>query len=39
MNNLNSVLIEGNLVRDPLLRKTPKGTSIGGNYERIGSER
>ncbi|MDR1252445.1 MAG: single-stranded DNA-binding protein [Treponema sp.] len=28
MNNLNSVLIEGNLVRDPLLRSTPKGTSI-----------
>jgi single-strand DNA-binding protein len=28
MNNLNSVLIEGNLVRDPLLRSTPKGTPI-----------
>ncbi|MDR0640909.1 MAG: single-stranded DNA-binding protein [Treponema sp.] len=28
MNNLNSILIEGNLVRDPLLRSTPKGTSI-----------
>ncbi|GHV87140.1 hypothetical protein AGMMS50255_4360 [Spirochaetia bacterium] len=26
MNNLNSVLIEGNLVRDPLPRSTPKGT-------------
>ncbi|MDR0400763.1 MAG: single-stranded DNA-binding protein [Treponema sp.] len=28
MNNLNSILIEGNLVRDPLLRSTPRGTSI-----------
>ena len=28
MNNLNSILIEGNLVRDPLLRSTPKGTQI-----------
>lgn len=28
MNNLNSILIEGNLVRDPLHRTTPKGTSI-----------
>jgi single-strand DNA-binding protein len=28
MNNLNSVLIEGNLVRDPLLRSTPKGTPL-----------
>jgi len=28
MNNLNSVLIEGNMVRDPLLRNTPKGTPI-----------
>jgi single-strand DNA-binding protein len=28
MNNLNSILIEGNLVRDPLLRATPKGTSV-----------
>jgi single-strand DNA-binding protein len=27
-NNLNSILIEGNLVRDPLLRSTPKGTQI-----------
>jgi len=26
MNNLNSILIEGNLVRDPLLRSTPNGT-------------
>lgn len=28
MNNLNSILIEGNMVRDPLLRATPKGTSV-----------
>jgi single-strand DNA-binding protein len=28
MNNLNSVLIEGNLVRDSLLKTTPKGTQI-----------
>jgi single-strand DNA-binding protein len=28
MNNLNSILIEGNLVRDPMLRATPKGTSV-----------
>jgi single-strand DNA-binding protein len=28
MNNLNSILIEGNLVRDPLFRKTPKGIPI-----------
>ena len=28
MNNLNSILIEGNLVRDPLLRSTLKGTSV-----------
>ncbi|MDR3130233.1 MAG: single-stranded DNA-binding protein [Treponema sp.] len=28
MNNLNSVLIEGTLVRDPQLRTTPKGTSL-----------
>jgi single-strand DNA-binding protein len=28
MNNLNSILIEGNLVRDPLLRSTAKGTSL-----------
>jgi single-strand DNA-binding protein len=26
MNNLNSVLIEGNLTRDPLLTSTSKGT-------------
>ena len=28
MNNLNSVLIEGNMVRDPLIRTTSKGTSV-----------
>jgi len=28
MNNLNSVLIEGNMVRDPLIRTTNKGTSV-----------
>ncbi|MDR2952627.1 MAG: single-stranded DNA-binding protein [Treponema sp.] len=28
MNNLNSILIEGNLVKDPILRSTPKGTSV-----------
>jgi single-strand DNA-binding protein len=28
MNNLNSILIEGNLVRDPLFRSTAKGTPL-----------
>jgi single-strand DNA-binding protein len=28
MNNLNSILIEGNLIRDPALRHTPKGTAV-----------
>ena len=28
MNNLNSVLIEGNLTRDPELACTPKGTAV-----------
>lgn len=28
MNNLNSILLEGNLVRDPESRKTPKGTPV-----------
>ena len=28
MNNLNSILIEGNLTRDPVLATTPKGTSV-----------
>ena len=29
VNNLNSILLEGNLARDPELRYTPKGTPIG----------
>ena len=28
MNNLNSILIEGNMVKDPLLRSTSKGTQV-----------
>ena len=28
MNNLNSVLLEGNLTRDPQMAETPKGTSV-----------
>ena len=28
MNNLNSILIEGNMVRDPLFRSTSKGTTV-----------
>lgn len=28
MNSLNSILVEGNLVRDPELKNTPKGTSV-----------
>lgn len=28
MNDLNSVLIEGNLTRDPVLANTPKGTPV-----------
>ncbi len=28
MNNLNSILIEGNMVRDPTFRSTPKGTPV-----------
>ncbi|MDR0552206.1 MAG: single-stranded DNA-binding protein [Spirochaetaceae bacterium] len=28
MNNLNSILIEGNLVKDPTFRSTAKGTSL-----------
>jgi single-strand DNA-binding protein len=28
MNNLNSIIIEGNMVRDPLLRSTAKGTAL-----------
>ncbi len=28
MNNLNSILLEGNLTRDPVLASTPKGTPV-----------
>jgi len=28
MNNLNSILIEGNLVRDPMIRETPRGKAV-----------
>jgi single-strand DNA-binding protein len=28
MNNINSILIEGNLVRDPMFRSTAKGTPL-----------
>jgi single-strand DNA-binding protein len=28
MNNLNSILVEGSLVRDPVYRSTPKGTPV-----------
>ncbi len=28
MNSLNSILVEGNLTRDPEIKKTPKGTSV-----------
>lgn len=28
MNNLNSILLEGNMVRDPLIRSTQKGTQV-----------
>jgi single-strand DNA-binding protein len=28
MNSLNSILIEGNLTKDPVLSETPKGTSV-----------
>jgi len=28
MNSLNSILVEGNLVRDPSISKTPKGTQV-----------
>lgn len=28
MNSLNSIMIEGNLTRDPELRETPKGTPV-----------
>jgi single-strand DNA-binding protein len=28
MNSLNSILVEGNLTRDPLLSETPRGTAV-----------
>jgi single-strand DNA-binding protein len=28
MNNINSILIEGNIIRDPVMKTTPKGTSV-----------
>ena len=28
MNNLNSILVEGNMTRDPVMRTTPKGTQV-----------
>ena len=28
MNNLNSILIEGNLIKDPVLKSTPNGTPV-----------
>ncbi len=28
MNNLNSIILEGNLTKDPVLDKTPKGTAV-----------
>lgn len=28
MNNLNSIILEGNLTKDPILDKTPKGTPV-----------
>jgi single-strand DNA-binding protein len=28
MNNLNTIMVEGNLVRDPELKHTPKGTAV-----------
>lgn len=28
MNSLNSMLLEGNVVRDPVLKETPKGTPV-----------
>ncbi|GAB1482178.1 hypothetical protein MASR2M78_09930 [Treponema sp.] len=28
MNNLNTIIVEGNLVRDPLYKSTPKGTAV-----------
>lgn len=28
MNNLNSILVEGNLVRDPIVKTTPSGSAV-----------
>lgn len=28
MNSLNSILLEGNLTRDPVLKETPRGTAV-----------
>ncbi len=28
MNTLNSILVEGNIVRDPVVKETPKGTKV-----------
>ena len=45
MNNLNSVLLEGNLCRDPDLRYTPKGTAVctlvvaSNRYYKVDAER
>jgi single-strand DNA-binding protein len=44
MNSLNSILVEGNLVRDPALTQTPKGTHVcsfslaSNRYYRVDSE-
>ena len=45
MNDLNSVLIEGNLTRDPVLSATPKGTPVcnfavaSNRYYRVDNEK
>jgi len=28
MNNMNSIILEGNLTKDPVMRSTPKGTAV-----------
>jgi single-strand DNA-binding protein len=44
MNNLNSILIEGNLVKDPVIRTTPKSTYVcnftiaTNRYHRVAGE-
>lgn len=44
MNQLNSILIEGNLTKDPIFKETPKGTPVcsfalaSNRYYRQGSE-